>query len=580
MTAPDEPVRIATEWFAAYSDALQSGKPEAVAASFLPQGWLRDALTFTWDTRSLEGREKITNYLSETLATAKIHGLKMDDDLYFRPAYFQFGPFQGISFGYSFETPIALGRGFVQLFPEGGGEQWKAQVVSIMLTDLKGHEEQGRTNYEDVVNGRTWGEYRAEYEAKVQSDPYVIVIGAGQVGLQVAARFKQNDIPTLVVERNNRVGDNWRKRYDSLALHTIPEHHQMLYQPLPTNWPKYPPRDRVAGLLETYVTTQELTVWTRSYPVGRPVYSPEAKRWTVVISHDGQEVELHPAHIVLATGTLGAPHIPSYADRDVFKGPVIHSTAYANPTPFKGKDVVVVGSGQSAVDICEDLAKAGISVTMIQRAPTTVSGRDWEMANVVSLSFPKGVPAEVMDFKFASMPRGHLCNMIMSKEAMAVYVAAQADLHAKLRKAGVILNLEKPQAVLWFERMGGYWMDKGSADLFASGDIKVKAGVEPTAYTSTGFRLSDGSELRADAIILATGYLNMREVNKTLFGADVIDKTSAVWGMDEEGEICGSYRPSGYPGLWYASGDFYNARYGSKHLALQIKAIALGLHSQ
>lgn len=170
----DIPQRVATEWFSAYSCAMQAGDAKAVAATFLPDGWFRDALVYSWNNRALEGHEKIVDYLSSHMDTTKAYGFKMMDDQYFRPQFFP-GHVQGISFGYRFETQIGWGQGYVQLYEVPTTSEWKAQVVSAMLVDLKGHEEPGRQNFEDFVEGRTWPEYRAEYEAKVESDPYVII---------------------------------------------------------------------------------------------------------------------------------------------------------------------------------------------------------------------------------------------------------------------------------------------------------------------------------------------------------------------------------------------------------------------
>ena len=228
-----------------------------------------------------------------------------------------------------------------------------------------------------------------------------------------------------------------------------------MYQPYPSNWPKYPPRDRVADWLETYAHTQELVVWTKSRPVGRPTYSKDSGKWTLTIDHDGTEAVVHPAHIVLATGTLGAPHIPDIDGRDAFSGSVVHSAAYKNAAPYVGKRVVVVGSGQSAVDICEEFAKSGIDVTMVQRSPTEVTDRDWEMVHTVEPLFPKGVPVEVSDFKSLSVPRGYIKKRMLGKEALEKYVAAQVPLHEKVKKAGVRLALDMPQILLTWERLGG-----------------------------------------------------------------------------------------------------------------------------
>lgn len=193
----------------------------------------------------------------------------------------------------------------------------------------------------------------------------------------------------------------------------------------------------------------------RSRPVGRPTYSKDTKKWTLAIDRDGHDVVLHPAHIVLATGTLGAPYVPPFDGRDAFTGTVVHSTAYKNAELYAGKQVVVVGSGQSAADICEELARAGIAVTMVQRSPTEVSGRDWQMEKTLKAWFPQDVPAEVNDFKTLSVPRGYLRKRYMSEEEMQQYLAAQTTLHEQLRKAGVLLDLSAPQIILWWERLGG-----------------------------------------------------------------------------------------------------------------------------
>ncbi len=176
MSITATPISTATQWLSSYSSALQNCDADAVAASFLPDGWFRDVLVYTWDTRALEGREKISHYLSQHMSSTKMYSLKLvDDEEHLRPVYFQSGPAQGISFGYYFETPIAWGKGFVQLHQESVSGDWKAQIASAMLVDLKGHEEPGRQNFEDFVDGLPWPVYYAKYKAKVETDPYVVV---------------------------------------------------------------------------------------------------------------------------------------------------------------------------------------------------------------------------------------------------------------------------------------------------------------------------------------------------------------------------------------------------------------------
>lgn len=146
-----------------------------MGTTFLPDGWLRDVLTFTWDTRTLEGRSNIVAYLRDKLLTANISNVVLCDDQYFRPAFAQSDLV--VEFGYTYETPIAFGKGFVQLRRDNNfAKEWKGYIVSMMLMDLKGHEEvSGRRNVEDVLRGRTWGEYQTEQRSRIESDPHVVI---------------------------------------------------------------------------------------------------------------------------------------------------------------------------------------------------------------------------------------------------------------------------------------------------------------------------------------------------------------------------------------------------------------------
>lgn len=302
-------------------------------------------------------------------------------------------------------------------------------------------------------------------------------VGAGQTGLQIAARFKQMGIPSVLIERYPRVGDNWRRRYNSLALHTIKEQHQrtlyfqlmaflclsciflVLYQPYPTNWPMFTPRDKLADWMEHYARSQEIITWTSSTIVGRPHYDVQKKRWTVMINRNGDPVELHPAHIVWATGALGKPNIPAFAspaNQGQFRGLVMHAVQFMDPKPFSGKRVVIVGAGNTAIDIAQDICGVNPKeVTMVQRSSTCIVSRD----NVVKFQqrvFPPEVPIEVCDFKAFAVPLGYLRQEMIKRQPMQW--ALEKDLHAKVKDSGLKLNLGpegQGQSVLVLERFGG-----------------------------------------------------------------------------------------------------------------------------
>ncbi|KAJ3543109.1 hypothetical protein NM688_g5899 [Phlebia brevispora] len=578
MATPVEvnPRITAESWLSSFASALSSGDACTVAALFLPHGWLRDVLTFTWDNRSLEGREKIIGYLAGTLQTTSISEVKMHEDKHFQPAFIPGAPEKTVEFGYTFETPIAHGQGLARLLQDEQ-QTWKALIVSTIIIDLKGHEETpGRINFEDLLQDICWGVAETKRRIEIETDPHVIILGAGQTGLNVAARFKQMNIPTLVVERNKRVGDNWRHRYLSLALHLVREHNEMLYHRYPSTWPVYIPRDKIADTLEVYAVQQNLVVWTNSTPKGQPVYDAGERKWTITIDHNGTEVVLHPVHIVLATGSWAGAHIPSLPGGETFKGVSLHSTQYNDPREYTGKDVVVVGAGNSAIDICQDLVGSrASSVTMIQRSSTCVVSRE-NINKAMSEKWRPEIPTEVADFKSGSVPLGFLRKLMISRQEEAW--AEEAPLHAKLRKGGVKLNMGpegEGQLVVAFDRGGGFWLDKGGAALIESGDIKVKQGTEPTLFTPTGLRFADGSELPAEVVIFATGYSSMHDVNKELFGAETMQMAGEASGLDEEWEGRGGWRPTGHPGLWYGSGSFFKSRFHSKSLAIMIKALEL-----
>ncbi|OSX58691.1 hypothetical protein POSPLADRAFT_1049391 [Postia placenta MAD-698-R-SB12] len=225
-----EPHDIAAAWLHGFALAAFRGDVAATVDTILPDGFLRDWLVFTWDIRSLEGHASISAYLVPTLVSTHLYNFKLDDRAGAAPETVLD---VGVGAGFTFEMPHRRGRGYVRLFPSTCDitKEWKAMSLFLMVEDIKGHEELGPEL--GVYGGHTlsWAE----------------PVGAGQNGLNIAARFKQWSIPTLVVEKNHRVGDNW-----------------LLYQPFPENWPTFSPRDKLADWMDQYAVSQDLVVWTDS----------------------------------------------------------------------------------------------------------------------------------------------------------------------------------------------------------------------------------------------------------------------------------------------------------------------------
>ena len=174
MSQTVEPKEIAVAWVARFATAICAGDIPAITATILPHGWFKDILTFTWDTRSLEGTEKITSYLTANLKPNLVSDVKSYEDTYVRPALFPAGPHTGVEAPFTYETPIAHGRGFARLLQDPSGE-WKALSVCMFVTDLVGHEE---TKYELGIYGNhtlAWEDIYAERRAKIESEPQVLI---------------------------------------------------------------------------------------------------------------------------------------------------------------------------------------------------------------------------------------------------------------------------------------------------------------------------------------------------------------------------------------------------------------------
>ncbi|PCH35122.1 flavo protein [Wolfiporia cocos MD-104 SS10] len=561
---------IAETWLSAFAVAAFSVDVAATVDTFLPDGWLRDALVFTWNTRSLEGHEKIAAYLRDTLPSAHLSNFKLDLTPGLQPEVVLES---GVGAAFTFETPRCLGRGYVYLLKDGVSARWKALSVFMSVAEIKGHEERG---YElGTYGGHTisWEEVNEARRSEIESGPYAVIIGAGQTGLHIASRFRQMDIPSIIVEKHQTVGDQWRQRYPTLSLHTTKNHHTLLYQPYPRNWPKYTPRDKVADWLKQYAESQDLIVWTNSYIQPQPTYDLVKKRWRILVNRNGIEVELHPAHIIVAIGTLGAPWIPDVPGRDEFKGDVLHACKYMGGHPYVGQDTIVVGAGNTAADICQDLSFQGArSVTMVQRSSTCIVSSK-TVATQMARAFPDDVPYDICDFKFAAMPINLQRKLARAQES--VMWEREKELHDQLRKGGLKLNMGRDgsgQHFLIFERI-----DVGCGPLIGAGKVKVKQGVEIKCFTKSGVVFTDDSEKEADLVVFATGYMDPRQSLKETFGSRLMEQTSPLWGLDEEGELRGAYKPTGHPGLWYGAGDFAISRHLSKQLALQIKATQLGM---
>jgi putative flavoprotein involved in K+ transport len=302
-----DPTSVAGAWLEKFGVAAERADAAAAAALFLADGWWRDLLAFTWDLRTFHGGDAIATAFGGTLRSAGASQFRLEPG---KAVVLTDGDpaSRWIQAFFLFETRVARGRGFLRLKSEAG--EWRAWTVLTAMEELKGFEERvGPRRAIGTAHGEhkeriNWREERRDACEFVGRDPQVVVVGAGQAGLTIAARLTQLGVSTLIVEKNERVGDNWRSRYRSLVLHDPVWYDHLPYMPFPAHWPVFTPKDKLAGWLESYVDALELNVWTKARLVGGD-YDEDAGHWTVRIDRNGGERVLHPRHLVLSTGSSG-----------------------------------------------------------------------------------------------------------------------------------------------------------------------------------------------------------------------------------------------------------------------------------
>jgi putative flavoprotein involved in K+ transport len=586
VVAVETPRAIASEWLRRFGEALERQDPERAADLFTAEGWWRDLLAFTWDLRTFHGAKAIGAGLGRALAAAAPRDFQLEQGK--EPALTGSDASRTVEAFYRFETNLARGRGFLRLVPTEDGS-WKAWTLLTAMEELKGHEEHlGARRLKGVAHGerrgrRNWLDERVHENAFDDADPQVLVVGGGQAGLTIAARLKQLGVPTLIIEKNDRIGDNWRSRYHSLVLHDPVWYDHLPYLPFPTHWPVFTPKDKLAAWFESYVAALELNVWTKTTFAGGE-YDEATGRWTVRVrradaGQDGTQRVLHPRHIVLATGMSGVPNLPVIPGANQFEGTLEHSSAHKGGQPVSGKHAIVVGCCNSGHDIAQSLYEQGADVTMVQRSSTYVMTSENGIKVLFAGTYEEGgPPVDDADLIFASIPYPLLA--VLHRQATAAIAELDQELLRGLEKAGFKLDYGDDGSGIFLKylrRGGGYYIDVGCASLIARGKIKIKQGVEIERFTPRGVVYTDGSTQPADIVVLATGFKNMRESARALLGDGVADRCSPVWGLDEEGELRTMWRRSGHRGLWFMGGNLHQCRHYSKFLALQIKGIQEGL---
>lgn len=584
-TASPEAAQTAGTWLDDFASALAAADVERVLACFEPAGFWRDFVAFSWNLHTAEGHEGIGRLVGATAASTQAHSWRLseppsiDDD--------------GVILAWlEFRTAVGYGQAVVRL------REGKAWTLLTMLDGLIGHEEPtGRrrprgVTHEITPGRRTWAEQRRDREEALgdTEQPYALIVGGGQGGIGLASRMHHLGVPTLVVDRYDAPGDAWRNRYKSLHLHDPVWYDHLPYLKFPDTWPVFPSKDKVADWLKHYVDIMEIPYWAKT-TCRSASWDETTGRWQVELTRNGQQITLYPTQLIFALGVSGYPQVPELPGQDRFAGEQHHSSEHPGGEAYRGQRAVVIGSNNSAHDICASLWEHGAEVTMVQRSSTHISRSESLMDLALGPLYSEaaleaGIDTDRADRLFASWPYRLLPEV--QRPAFAEMKRRDADFYAALEQAGFALDFGEDDSGLFLKylrRGSGYYIDVGASQLIIDQQVGLVSG-QVDHLTEDAVVLADGTKLAADLVVYATGYGSMNQWLADLISPETADAVGKCWGYGSEttrdpgpweGELRNMWKPTNVTNLWLHGGNLHQSRHYSKYLALQLKARYEGL---
>ncbi|GAQ05930.1 hypothetical protein ALT_3251 [Aspergillus lentulus] len=441
-----------------------------------------------------------------------------------------------INVPFRFETnasPAACCSGVLSLIPSGENGEYTIWMLQTLLDRFRGYP--SVDTLDPTAQIPSVGDSTTDFDC--------LIVGAGHSGLNVAGRLKALGVSYLVIDKNPRVGDNWRLRYDSAKLHTIRDYSHL---PFERNFAhvdhEFLTKDDLAEGFASWAEKYRINIWTSS-ELQSGTWDDSRIQWTLKVRQaiaDSENIKvLTCRHVVLATGgPCNKPHKPFYPGEERFKGVVQHSVSYRNAWDWKGQRGVVVGTANT--EILNDHTPLETSDRTLFAGPLAVS-------------------------------------RLTTMAALNTQAEAEPERFAALERAGFRAERYGDLIGLLSERFGGHYIDVGASAKIAQGLIKVKSDSRLVSYTKDGLMFEDGTHLPADVIIYATGFTgNLRDSVREYFGDEIYAQVEDYWGINQEGELKGAYVPTGHPGLWYMGGGMGQARFFARFVALQILAHLLG----
>ncbi|MFI5854849.1 flavin-containing monooxygenase [Streptomyces parvulus] len=346
------------------------------------------------------------------------------------------------------------------------------------------------------------------------ADRPVYVIGAGPGGLAVAQALRARGLRAVVLERAGHVGDSWRRHYDRLRLHTTRRLSALPGLAMPRRFGRWVSRDDVVRYLEKYVEYHQLEIVT-----GVEVFRVERASEGGWLLHASGGRELTGSAVVVATGYNHTPRVPDWPGRAAYTGEFRHAAEYRDAAPYAGRDVLVVGVGNTGAEIAVDLVEGGAS--RVRLSVRTVP-------HIVRRS-TAGWPAQYNGVLIRRLPAGLVDRMARPLARISV-----PDLSAQ--------GLPRPDTGLLTRAAEGAVpvQDVGLIDAVRTGRVEVVAAVD--GFEDGKVLLADGTRLAPDAVIAATGYL--RGLEGLVGHLDVLDDRGRP-------VVRGGSAPAGAPGLYF-----------------------------
>ncbi|MEU4033340.1 flavin-containing monooxygenase [Streptomyces collinus] len=316
------------------------------------------------------------------------------------------------------------------------------------------------------------------------ADRPVYVIGAGPGGLAAAHALRSRGVRAVVLEKSDQVGSSWRRHYDRLHLHTTRRLSALPGLRMPRGFGRWVSRDDVVRYLEKYAEQHELEIVT-GVEVFRVERSADGAGWLL---HASGGRELTGSAVVVATGYNHTPRVPDWPGLDGFGGEFTHACHYRNAEPYAGRDVLVVGVGNTGAEIAVDLVEGGAARVRlaVRTAPHIVRRSTAGWAAQYTGVLVRRLPVRLVDRLARPLAR-------ISTPDLAAHGLARPDtgLYSRVREGAIPVQ------------------DVGLIDAVRKGKVEVVAAVE--GFQDGKVALADGSRISPDAVIAATGYTRALE---------------------------------------------------------------------